>query len=411
MKKRTPFGKIGRDWSSLGDCSNLPIQKLELSRRITMSTLLHRLYRLINRPLVHIALAFIAGTIAGYVLLLYFLVSSVQPDPGQFTEINPIYLETDVSGLITLHNDEDVTVRRNELIHYIWGDEGFPSEAPEVVENIVDERYAGLRNLKEIHKLTINMEWGLVSIAYHFVPTKSNNQLIVYHQGHRGDFIAGINVIQAFLDEGYSVVGMAMPLMGLNNQPVVDLNRFGRLKLTSHDHLAFLDFKNGHPIKLFVYPVAVVVNYAHQYGYQAVHMVGISGGGWTTTLSAALDPRLSHSYPVAGSLPNYLRSEFPGDSGDYEQVLPELYRIANYPELYILGSYGRGRKQLQVLNQYDSCCFAGVRYKTYESIIQERLSALGEGSFAVFLDTTHREHIISNKALEVIINDLTGENS
>eukprot|EP00662_Eupelagonemidae_sp_cell21_P020620 gene20620-19998_t len=37
-----------------------------------------------------------------------------------------------------------------------------------------------------------------------------------------------------------------------------------------------------------------------------VHLLGLSGGGWTVTLAAAIDPRIHVSIPLAGSLPWYL---------------------------------------------------------------------------------------------------------
>ena len=37
-------------------------------------------------------------------------------------------------------------------------------------------------------------------------------------------------------------------------------------------------------------------------------MIGISGGGWTTTVYPAIDTRISESFSVAGSLPLSLRN-------------------------------------------------------------------------------------------------------
>ena len=113
-------------------------------------------------------------------------------------------------------------------------------------------------------------------------------------------------------------------------------------------------------------------NYAElNFRYRSVAMMGISGGGWLTTLYAALDPRVRASYPVAGTLPIFLRSKAARDWGDYEQNHPDLYRIANYPELYVLGSHGEGRRQIQILNRYDDCCFAGTRSRLYEEAVRE----------------------------------------
>jgi len=351
-------------------------------------------------------LSFLCGVLVGVgSLFLYSVLDQVEDD--RLPEIEDAF-ETDADAIVQIASEAQVIAKRKELIKFIWGEAGFPdSELPDKVEEGTrDERYAGLNNLKQINRIYIPMEWGIDSIVYHFIPLAGNNELVIYHQGHRGDFIHGLDTISALLDRGYAVIGMSMPLLGLNNQPVVHLERFGWLKITSHEQLKFLEMDAGHPIKFFLHPVAVVLNYAQQYGYDSLHMVGLSGGGWTTTLYAAIDTRISHSYPVAGSLPIYLRSESSEDWGDYEQNVPELYKIANYLELYVLGSYGKGRKQLQILNKYDPCCFAGTKYRTYEKATRDKVYALGKGAFQVYLDDSHREHQISRQAIEVIIDDL-----
>jgi len=326
-----------------------------------------------------------------------------------FEEVSPEYLVVDVKKLIFVNNEDDVLEKRQELINFIWGEERFalPDFMPAAIEkNISDDRYSDLIDLESIDKITVNMEYEINSVAYHFHPNKSNNRLIIYHQGHEGDFISGKNTIQFFLNRGYQVMAFAMPLGGMNSKPVVWSNIMGELKLSRHDDLKFLKLGSGSPIKFFVEPIAIVLNYVEEeFDYKDTSMIGISGGGWTTVLYSALDPRISKNYPVAGSLPIFLRDpSFEG--GDYEQSLIELYKIANYLDLYIMGSYGEGRSQLQVFNQYDSCCFAGVRYRAYKDEIKNVIFNLGAGSFDVFLDDTHREHKISDAALESIIDDL-----
>ena len=131
-------------------------------------------------------------------------------------------------------------------------------------------------------------------------------------------------------------------------------------------------------------------------------MTGISGGGWTTTISAAIDPRIVASFPVAGTMPIYLRSKVPEDWGDWEQTVPEFYQIANYLELYVLGASGLGRKQLQVLNVHDECCFNGFKSQTYRSVVRSAVLEVGEGEYDLFLDVSHEEHKISNLAIDLI---------
>ncbi|MHC4618849.1 MAG: hypothetical protein ACYTEQ_13980 [Planctomycetota bacterium] len=344
-----------------------------------------------------------SSAIFAALLLIMSLPFIVRGDEAaKFEQIDPSYYETDVNSLIHVGGAADIAAKRRALIRYIWGGRGFPGEKPpaEVKKNIKDERYAELfnANLRQIDRITVGMDYEVESIIFHFIPKESNDKLMIYHQGHRGDFILGIDAIRAFLEKGYSVMGISMPLLGMNNKPVVNLERFGKFHVTKHEHLKLL--KN--PIRFFVEPVAVAINYAGKFKYDEVNMTGISGGGWTTTLCAAVDTRIKHSYPVAGSLPVYLRSDSQRDWGDYEQTLPELYHIANYLELYVMGSYGNGRRQVQILNKYDSCCFAGIKYRTYEKVVTDIVAGLGKGRFEVFLDDTHKEHKISEEALKVV---------
>ena len=324
-------------------------------------------------------------------------------------------LENNIIGLIHIQNEHEATSIREELIGFIWGRQGLPANLPDRIDtDVADERYSSLRNLSQIDKLTILMEWGLTSTAYHFTPTNGNNKLLIYQQGHDGDFIRGIDTISFFLEHGFSVIALSMPLESPNNQPTINLKRIGRIELRFHEQLKLLEMKSGHPVQLFLTPISISLNYAQKFGYESVYMTGVSGGGWTTTVYAAIDPRITRSYPVAGSLPTHLRSglqirntaQRPADWGDYEQTIPELYNIANYLDLYILGSHGHHRKQLQVLNKYDPCCFRGEAFRTYEQVLQERVESLGSGEFVVYLDTSHKTHKISEQALTLMMNDI-----
>ncbi len=327
-------------------------------------------------------------------------------DEPFFEKIRPIYYETDVEAFIQINNENDIIAKRKQLIEFMWGKESFPKDGlPAIEKNIQDQRYDALynQNLGRIDKLVISMDYGLKSIAYHFIPKRKNNKLMIYQQGHRGDFYKGMKTISFFLNNGFSVVAFSMPLLGMNNQPLVDLPEFGKIKLTAHEQLKFLP-DGG--IKYFIEPIIYSINYVEKFDYDAIHMIGISGGGWTTTLCAAIDTRIVHSYPVAGSLPMFLRSECSRDWGDYEQTLLGLYRIANYLELYMMGSNGPGRKQFQILNQYDACCFGGIKYRTYENILKNRIKKIGNSEYDIYLDSSHKEHKISEEALEVVANDL-----
>lgn len=321
-------------------------------------------------------------------------------------KLDPEYQLTDVAGLITIASAEDVKQRREALTRFIWRDRGFPVDRrpSAVAPRHRDDQYGDLANLDHIDMLTVEMDFGVDSKIYHFHPSQGNGRLFLYHQGHTGDFNYGKYVIAALLKEGYAVLAFAMPLVGMNSRPLVDLPRLGKHRLVKHRRFILLESETFTPMFFFMEPIAVALNHAMaDQTYRSVSMMGISGGGWATTVYAALDPRIQRSYPVAGSLPFFLRSKRHRNTwGDYEQNLPTFYRIANYLELYLMGVAGSGRSQLQILNKYDSCCFSGISHETYQDEIQRRASALG-GLFDIIVDDSHREHKISPVALKRIL--------
>ena len=323
---------------------------------------------------------------------------------NNYNNIQPSTL--DVDSLIKINNEQDIFNKKNSLIDFIWSGKEFPyGKMPDIIENnILDSRYNDMNNLKQINKFEIIMDYKINSVAYHFIPVKSNNNLIIYHQGHAGDFINGKKTIQFFLNGEYSVIAFSLPLMGMNEQPIIALSGSDSEQLQSHDQFYLLESDSISPIKFFVEPITIVLNYFDEkYDYNSYNMIGISGGGWVTVLYSAIDDRILESYSVAGSYPLFLRDD--RDIGDYEQKVPELYQIANYLELYILSSYGDHRKLIQIFNEKDPCCFSGKKISKYQDNIIKKLNKLGNGTFDIVLDDTHKEHKISTHALN-IINDM-----
>jgi hypothetical protein len=320
---------------------------------------------------------------------------------------------------ITIHSAREIETKRGALIQCLWGGEGFPKRRlPDMVVTNVPSPVRQLGNLGRVDELRMDMAAGLQGLAYHFIPQKPNRELVVVHHGHAcmldddpspADVGYGLQrTISGLLREGYGVLGVFMPHMRPGD-------------CTGRHDAMFQTNTVGSPIKYFLEPTAISLNYlktrsraGHFLKYRAFHMTGLSGGGWTTTVYAAIDPTIRCSFPVAGTMPLYLRTK--GSVGDREQFEPAFYGIAGYPDLYVLGAHGRGRKQVQILVRRDDCCFgeaqhdlqaAGLPYaealRDYERRVQAVLRDAGKGSFRLHIDEQAPSHMISHHAIEDVM--------
>ena len=386
--------------------------------------------RLVIFPTLFILL-FVYGVVVGHYQIfpfdelsdLKFFLS--QTEPSIIADRPQIYDSAqNISKRITINSENDLIEKRDKLVDYIWMGDGFPSQFPDRVDmNISPNGYQDIKNLERIDSFTINMDFGknedkiflskdveMNSISYLFTPTISNKKLVIYHQGHaEQDFLVDKTKISEFLDNGFSVLIFAPPVHGMNNEPILEFERFGKLRLNSHNHFNLIDNEYFHPLKFFVEPIIVSLNYIEQnLDYDNYYMVGLSGGGWTTTLTSALDHRISKNYSIAGSFPLYMKSDRL-NFGDYEQSKPELYSIATYEELYIMSSFYTDQRSVQIFIYNDPCCFQAELYEKfpYGNAIQDQLDILGGGGkFSVFLDSSTRVHEISDHALSLVLDDM-----
>lgn len=203
-----------------------------------------------------------------------------------------------------------------------------------------------------------------------------SDRLTIFHEGHNekpqnaGSFHdplvpllpvdAAWFVGQRF-NSGSDVLVLFMPGMGL--EPVDESPAVQRLHsfFFNHNGFALLDLPGDGAAAYFM---AHVKGFLDRYakGYRHVMMIGRSGGGWATTLAAAVEPRIKCSISFFGTLPLRLRLPVEGDErddlGDYEQYGLSLLRRVDYLDLYAAATHPR-RSHTQVYNLVDECCFAG----------------------------------------------------
>lgn len=168
--------------------------------------------------------------------------------------------------------------------------------------------------------------------------------------------------ISRLLDRKSNVLVLFMPGMGMNPPATTaeSVRRTHKL-LSNHNAFSLLDYPGDSAASYFIAHVrAFLDRYSRQ--YRKVTMIGRSGGGWTTTIAAAAEPRIQCSISFFGSLPLRLRLPIPEDNrddlGDFEQYGLYLFKRLDFTDLYALAT-APSRQHTEVYNFKDDCCFSG----------------------------------------------------
>ncbi|WP_135081112.1 alpha/beta fold hydrolase [Terasakiella sp. SH-1] len=252
--------------------------------------------------------------------------------------------------------------------------------------------YKQWSNLDAIFELSTDFDPAYIAKSFLFTPLKSNGHLVLYHHGYAGTFHQQKYFLEKLNEQGFTVIAFNMISYGDHPNNIPDPWMYavnGKLDQVKH------------PQEVIFKPVFASLNHAlDTQKIQHVHMMGLSAGGWVTAVSAALDPRIEKSYPIAGVLPIGLRH------GDKERASPQFYKpmleTASYLDMFALAADRPGRSQMQIFNRYDRCCFNNTRGKLYEDIVQN----VTGGDFSVLIDETHARHKISSWAFDKILKDL-----
>jgi len=375
-----------------------------------------------------------------YLLVLSIILSAIAfHSCHPVVETSPTMLPSCTGDSVVYITDaSDLKRRRDLLIKFIWDTNGLPADMPSSVKRNIfpsDTTNPGLaaqdiinliKNLRghilrpRIDELKIGLDNNSVSWCYHIIPPHPNNHLVIMHSGHAcfndgyySSLYGQTPVIKELLSRGYSVLLIYMPCR------IITPNSCG-IDQNCHKSMFSNAISKGNPLKYFLQPAIECINYLQSKAMSIrdsfpnynddYSMIGLSGGGWTTTIYAAIDSRIKLSIPIAGSLPLYITGP---NYGDPEQNLCTFYSICGYPDLYTMGSYGQGRKQIQVLNKNENVFPVNTHLRIkqvndytnkVESALQKRLNGLG--TFTLFIDPGDKHMITANTRDNIILPNL-----
>jgi hypothetical protein len=153
-------------------------------------------------------------------------------------------------------------------------------------------------------------------------------------------------------------------------------------------------------------------------------MIGLSGGGWTTAMVAAIDTRITLSIPVAGCAPIYVQNRI-GSIADVEQVFSPLLGegdaahapdgVATYLEHFVLAACGPGRRQIMVTIPAEPVGLFPTTWATdttlgghtygvsVKDLVTGAVANVGSGQWSQVYDTSGPEHRIAPSTINGVI--------
>jgi len=136
-----------------------------------------------------------------------------------------------------------------------------------------------------------------------------------------------------------------------------DLGDPNPVRSENNDHGIFFNRRWREPLRYFVEPVLLGLDYAQEVlNHTSISMVGFSGGGWTTYFAAALDERISLSLAAVPTVPPLCVDQLEWQRYDFElrYYQKQLYQDCGFLCMHVLATRGQNLQRWSVhLFHYD----------------------------------------------------------
>jgi len=318
----------------------------------------------------------------------------------------------DIFKEVRSFNKESLQNLRGSIIRAIFGNE-LPKAKPTMhctaSTDTMSARTCEMNFTTSVSQYTYNSV-GLYQIQ------PNANCLFLYHAGHDEGFEKPMKdaekLWQKMGEKGCDIIKLSMPLTGDNkSQPLMKNSK----PIYGNGHATFSqdDLDPVRAFSFFLSPTHQALNAALDLRkYAQVIMAGRSGGGWTTVIAAAIDPRISQSYSIAGTVPGHFRLTRKTDRGDWEQWdHPFWTNITSYSELYLLAVLEPNRRSTHLYKKYDICCFQGLRMHAFFPTFIAEAQRRKFGALRYYVDDEEKySHEVSTSIINTISQHANLEN-
>lgn len=293
---------------------------------------------------------------------------------------------------------------RIQMIRSLWGRYSLPTQMAGVTNASYNGTYkilnAGLTAAcKEITFTNTLFSYK----AYLFEPNTPNGKIVYYTDGHFTTATEGghVPLLDSCLSRGYVVA--YIPMLGYfgSTQYLTPISQIHTINPQAYISL--------HPMSHFYNGYVAIVNYCEShYSPSESIMMGLSGGGWATTVYSALDVRIDRIISMSGTQPSYVNWQT--GFGDFEQgfsavspsIINSFYNESGgYLDIYTLCAYQRRYVQIQA--RYDPCCFGGKFYQTWIDKTSQTVARVG-GYYKHYL-TQQKCHCVGSK-ISIVLSEI-----
>ena len=218
--------------------------------------------------------------------------------------------------------------------------------------------------------------------------SQDRKNLLIYVQGHGGDpfnYDYFQEIYKEYSRRKYDVLVLSMTGLGFNSGAMRFPIKTGRIlsqkyfnKDEAKSHYIFEEYfdpeiSTTKPLSLMLsgnyYLISSILK-----NYENVEMIGISGGGWYTSIISSLLPDIDKSFSFSGSLPLSFR-HLDENRGDWEQIYSKFWRKYDYYHLYFLSTIGKShhskRNTYLIFNDNDACCFKDPYATIFKTLMEK----------------------------------------